>query len=110
MAALSTQSIAKEAPYPCRTETNAFTKSFNRYIRTLKNEARMFEKIQEQILAGTPELHNQEYTDEDHETHRYVTKRRNQPRGKSLVKKKSLVDYSRRKREDMDVTTRQAGV
>jgi hypothetical protein len=87
VAALSTQSIAKEAPYPCRTETHAFTKSFNRYIRTLKNEARMFEKIQEQILAGTPELHNQEYTDEDHETHRYVTKKRNQPRG--LVRQKA---------------------
>jgi hypothetical protein len=113
VAALSTQPIAKEAPYPCRSVGKAFTKAFNSYIRMLKNESSMLRRMQEQILAGTPELKCDdsisglvnEFTDVNDLSTLYVTKARNQPRGLGNKKEYTPMSvYSFKSFKDLIVT------
>ena len=113
VAALSTQPIAKEAPYPCHSVGKAFTKAFNSYIRMLKNESSMLRRMQEQILAGTPELKCDdsisglvnEFTDVNDLSTLYVTKARNQPRGLGNKKEYTPMSvYSFKSFKDLIVT------
>jgi len=113
VAALSTQPIAKEAPYPCHHSVGkGFTKAFNSYIRGLKNESSMLRRMQEQILFGTPDLQCDdsisglvnEFTDVNDLSTLYVTKARNQPRGLGKKEYTPMSVYSFKSFDDLIVT------